>query len=111
MNPELREFRVEVLLSMMRALWEKVTPGLRGVTVHVGDARFGSRFLYEHQPDEIELEDVAVAETEVYADMLPDVDVSFIAVCLPSNEALDLLPGEEWVYVRKEPMLEEVRGD
>ena len=42
-------------------------------------------------------------ETHVIADMLPEITVTLTAVGVEPPEPRDLLSGEEWVYLRKEP--------
>lgn len=89
---------------MQRALWEQVTPNLRGVAVALrneGDRQHvTARFLYEARAGETERECASLAETHCIADMTPDVAVQFSVV---EHAARDLLPGEEWVYLRHEP--------
>ena len=96
--------RVSVLLSMQRALWEQVTPNLRGVAVALrsapGDQAITARFLYEGTIGEVERECVSLAETYCLADFLPDVVVTFQAV---ENAARNLVGTEEWIYLRYEP--------
>jgi hypothetical protein len=95
------EHRIEVLLSFQRALWDMVTPGLRGVAVTPAFPVIRARFLYAALDDD---EDQIVAEVETYvvADFVPPVDVQFEAVAVPTHKTRDLLPGEEWVYLRQE---------
>jgi hypothetical protein len=91
---------VTVLLSMQRALWEQVTPNLRAVSVDLRDGEaVTARFLYDGPIGEVERECTSLAETYCIADMPPDVPVTFNAV---ERAARDLLPGEEWVYMRRE---------
>lgn len=93
-----------MLLSMMRALWEQVTADLRGVAVsHQGSSERGTveaRFLYEGNVGEVQAERVSLAETYCIADFPPSVSVGFQAV---PNATRDLLPGEQWVFLRWEP--------
>lgn len=92
--------RGAVLLSMQRALWEQVTPNLRAVSVALRDGQaVAARFLYDGPIGEVERECTSLAETYCIADMPPDVSVTFSAV---ERAARDLLPGEEWVYMRRE---------
>lgn len=88
---------------MQRALWEQVTPNLRGVAVALrsegGRQNVEARFLYESQAGGTERECTSLAETHCIADMSPDVTVAFSVV---EHASLDLLPGEEWVYLRHE---------
>jgi hypothetical protein len=98
---DMREHRIEVLLSFQRALWDMVTPGLRGVAVTPAMPLIEGRFLYE-EPDDIERLIPAEVEAYVVADFLPPVDVRFEVVTLPRSQPRDLLPGEEWVYLRRE---------
>ncbi len=101
MNPDPKEFRIEVLLSFQRALWEEVTPSLRGVAVTPTYPVIEARFIYGSVGDE-EREIVSIVETYVYADFVPPVNVSFTAVALPVSTKRTLMPGEQWVYLRKE---------
>ncbi|RHW25873.1 hypothetical protein D0Z08_17735 [Nocardioides immobilis] len=95
------ELRVDVLLSMQRALWHVV---LRGVGVSwEGSQDRGSinaRFLYEGEVGGLQDECVSLAESYCIADFLSGVSVAFRAVL---NATRDLLPGEEWVFLRWEP--------
>lgn len=92
--------RVAMLLSIQRALWEQVTPNLRGVTVaiHNGQA-VTARFLYEDSIGDVERECTSLAETHFIADMPHDVPVTFYPI---EHATRELLPGEEWVYLRRE---------
>jgi hypothetical protein len=76
--------RTDVLLSIMRALWEQVTGDLRGVAVsHQGSLERGSieaRFLYEGEVADVQAECVSMAETYCVADFPPEVSVAFSAV-------------------------------
>lgn len=96
-------FRAQVLLSMQRALWEMVTPELRGVTTEIREPHVRARFLYDAAPTAEELGIVAETESYVLADFNPDVDIKFIAEHVPAPRSRDLKPGEEWVYLRREP--------
>jgi hypothetical protein len=100
--------RVEVLLSLQRALWEAVTPALRGVAVALPDAATGhralsARFLYEGQVGEFQRELTSLTEAYVIADFpqIPSsLPIDFQAIACADRE---LLNGEEWVYLRWEP--------
>jgi hypothetical protein len=87
---------------MQRALWDLVTPELRAVTVEARRPVIGGRFLYSHDPGSEEREIVAEFESYVLADFDSSVDVRFAAECLPPDNSRELLPGEEWVYLRRE---------
>lgn len=95
--------RVSVLLSIQRALWDEVTPRLRGVSVAVSESAVSGRMIFDHVPTDDDVEDCSLVETHVIADMLPEVTVTLTAVGAEPPEPRDLLPGEEWVYLRKEP--------
>ena len=85
---------------MQRALWEQVTPNLRAVSVDLeGGQSVAARFLYDGPIGEVERECTLLAEAYCIADMPPDVRVTFRAV---ERAARNLLPGEEWVYMRRE---------
>lgn len=99
MTPDPAAFRVEVLLSFQRALWDLVTPNLRAVAVRPTFPRIEARFLYESVGHE---EHLLVSEVGAYvvADFVPPVDIRFDAVAVPQSR--ELLAGEEWVYRRRE---------
>lgn len=94
-------FRIEVLLSFQRALWDLVTPVLRAVAVRPDYPLIAARLMYETVGDE-ERELAAEAEAYVVADFLPPVDVRFAAVAVPVGVNRELAAGEEWVYRRRE---------
>lgn len=103
-NRAVADMRTEVILSLNRALWDQVTGDLRGVAVaQRGSADRGSieaRFLYESQVGDVQAECVSMAETHCIADFPPEVSVVFRPV---ANAARELLPGEQWVFLRWEP--------
>lgn len=101
MTADSREFRVEVLLSFQRALWDMVTPALRGVAVRPAFPDIQARFLYEQVSGE-DREIVSEVEAYVAADFLPPVMVEFEAVALPIERPRDLREGEVWAYLRRE---------
>lgn len=99
------EFRTSVLLSLQRALWDVVTPNLRGVAVRADHPRITARFLFEGEPSEDDRENVSLAETSTIADFSKEVEIEFTPVQVPVAEPRDLHPGEHWVYLRKEAPL------
>lgn len=101
------DFRVDVLLSFQRALWDEVTGNLRGVAVRPTSPVIEARFLYDTLPGEVEDEIVSEVETYVVADFNAPVDVRFRAEHSPIGTARTLEPGEEWVYLIREPMTAE----
>lgn len=95
------DLRVSLLLSIQRALWDVVTPDLRGVALRVSPfARV--RFIFDAEPDDQDLENVSEAETGILADFGEDVHVSAVAVCVAPPQPRLLEQGEEWVYLRQE---------
>ena len=99
------DLRTAVLLSMQRALWEQVTPDLRGVAVaFTGDldrgAHVAARFLYEGEVGPVQRECVSMSETYFLSDFLPDMSTDFVAV---DHAARDLEGAEMWVFLRWEP--------
>lgn len=101
MTPDSADFRTQVLLSLQRALWDMVTPSLRGVAVIPAHPLIEARLIYEAVGEE---ERVIAAEVETYvvADFLPPIDVQFTAVATPPDLPRELMRGEEWVYLRRE---------
>lgn len=105
MSADLASFRVEVLLSLQRALWGMVTPALRGVAVQIDYPRIVIRFVYATQvPDAAEISDDV--EAYVSADFLPPVSVESTTVVQDVGIPLQLEAGEEWVFLRREPLIE-----
>lgn len=98
-------FRIQVLLSFQRALWDMVTPALRGVAVKPTSPVIKARFIYDHEPSFEESQIVAEIETYVAADFPPGVDVAFSSVGIAPPSPRDLLSGEEWVYLRQEEIV------
>lgn len=89
------------VLSVNRALWDRVTPALRGVCVS-WQGGIEARFFYEVEPTELERDLVDEAETEVMADQLPGTEVRCVAVYLPVARRRTLPPDSAWVYLRWE---------
>lgn len=96
------EFRVSVLLSIQRSLWDLVTPNLRAVAVKAEAPVVAARFIFENDPTEEDRENVSEAETSTIADFHEDVVVTFSPVWIPATEPRDLEASEHWVYLRKE---------
>ncbi len=94
--------RIEVLLSLQCALWDEVTPELRGVSVRIGDNDVTSRLTFERVPTVYDLEVVSEVETYVIADLPPRIQVLCRAEHLPMDQPRELESGEEWVYPRRE---------
>jgi hypothetical protein len=101
--------RTSVLLSLQSALWDAVTPGLRGVAVRFGEASIEGRMIYDHHPGTAEHEDCSLVETYVVADFPDDVTVSLGAVAVVPPKPRSLLAEELWVYLRKEPARPDLR--
>ncbi|WP_077489822.1 hypothetical protein [Sinomonas mesophila] len=95
-----------MLLSFQRALWDMVTPPLRGVAIRLTEPLIEARFIYEHQPTEDEIQIVAEVETYVIADFTPPTIASFKAVGASLLAPRELMTGEEWVYLRHEAGIE-----
>lgn len=95
------EMRIRVLLSMQRALWDMVTPDLRGVAVSWGSDWVRARFIYESDRSENE-ELVREIETEVLADFDEQLTTQFESVSAPAPQPRLLRDGEAWVYLRRE---------
>jgi hypothetical protein len=96
------DLRASVLLAAQRALWDLVTPNLRGVAVLVTPSRVVARFVFEDNPSELDEENVSEAETELMADVPFGVEVMAVAEASPPPRQRVLRPGEEWVYLRQE---------
>ncbi|CAN7313405.1 hypothetical protein LJR078_001740 [Arthrobacter sp. LjRoot78] len=100
------DFRIQVLISFQRALWDMVTPPLRGVAILLAEPLIEARFIYEHEPTDDQVQIVAEVETYVIADFTPPTNVSFKAVGALPPAPRELLPREEWIYLRREAGIE-----
>lgn len=109
--PGTLDFRIQVLvlLSFQRALWDMVTPPLRGVAIRLAEPLVEARFIYEHEPMEDEVQIVAEVETYVIADFTPPTNVNFKAVGASPPAPRELITGEEWIYLRREAGVEAYR--
>ncbi|TDO55122.1 hypothetical protein EV651_11586 [Kribbella sp. VKM Ac-2571] len=101
MTTDSAAFRIEVLLSFQRALWDLVTPNLRAIAVRPTHPFIEARFIYETVDQEEHLLTSEVG-SYVIADFVPPVDIRFDAVAVPPSQSRELLAGEEWVYRRRE---------
>ena len=101
MTPETLNLRIRTLLSIGRTLLGSVTLDLRGVVMRMEEGKVFFRFCYE-EVDEVIEEFVDDLETEILADLFPDLQVECTAVTLPINQELPYDPSEEWVYIRRE---------
>lgn len=95
-------FQVRALLSLQRALWDELSPHVRGVAVAISDAAIRGRMIFDRIPTEDEVESCSLVGTYVLADMAPEIVVELTPVVVTAPGTRDLLPGEEWVYLRKE---------
>lgn len=96
------DLRVSVLLAAQRALWDLVTPNLRGVALLITPVRVEARFIFEGEVSDVDEENVSEAETELMADVPPEVEVVALAEAVSPTSPRALMPGEEWLYLRQE---------
>lgn len=95
-------FRVQVLLSVLRALWDNVAPNLRGVAVVTASPTIGLRFIFDAPLSAADREDASLVASLVTADFLDDVVVAETVDYVPAPAPRLLRDREEWVYLRKE---------
>lgn len=96
------DFRRNVALSIQRALWDLVTPALRGVALTSSYPNIGGRFIYDRVPTEVDLEDLSLAVRRIVAGFQSDVHVNLEACYVPVSQSRDLLLDEWWAFRRKE---------
>lgn len=94
--------RSTVLLSMQRALWDMISPDIRGIAVSWAPDLVRARFVYDREVDEDAWETVREVETEVLADLVAGVRTEFTAEFMPVEKPRDSRDGEYWVYRRRE---------
>jgi hypothetical protein len=93
----------DALFSVIRSLWDRVVPDLRGVAYSATDSEVRVRFLFANSPSAKAVEMVSEAETECVADYWQTHEVAYLASHVPVGEPRDLEPGERWAYLRHEP--------
>ncbi len=101
MNKDLRN---DVFLSVARALWGEVFPGLRAVTGAIAsDHSFTIAFYVHGQIADDDEESISFVVTEVIADFQPNFEISHVVTRLDSPAKV---PAEDGflIYMRKEPM-------
>ena len=88
-QPDSAAFRIEVLLSFQRAVWDLVTPNLRAVAARSTSPLIEARFMYVLVGQE---ERLLVSEVGAYvaADFVPPVDICFDAVAVRSSRRCPL---------------------
>lgn len=95
------DFRTQVLLSMQRALWDMVTPELRGVAVGWGDGSVSATFLFDGPIDAGAREIVREVETYFLADF-ESITTRFEAIEHPTPMPRELDDLQWWAYLRRE---------
>lgn len=89
--------RESALLSMLKAMWGRVTPNLRGFYIGQKDGTKCLYFYYENIPSEDEEELASLMHTEFIADF-PLQNIDFEIHTLPSAQKI---PKNGWcVYLR-----------
>lgn len=99
MSPNLR---VDIAMSIMRALWGEVTPNVRAVLARiVGEDAFSIEFYVDGMVDDQFAEAASCVETEVMADFPARFEISHAVVRLDPPNKIPLEDGI-LVYHRKE---------
>ncbi|KRF11554.1 hypothetical protein ASG90_17695 [Nocardioides sp. Soil797] len=91
------------MFSIMRSLWDRVTPDLRGVAFSLVDSVLEVRLLYADSPDAATVAMVSEAETECVADFWSSWEVNYRAEHVPVDRPRTLHEDERWVFLRHEP--------
>ncbi|MGI8665832.1 MAG: hypothetical protein ACR2N4_07365 [Jatrophihabitans sp.] len=103
MNENQEDLLLVALLSSSRALWDVVTPDLRGVALSTGNRLVRSRFVYTDQIDPLRQELMSDAEGELAADLPWNTMTDFSSEVRPPGRSRELTDGEVWAYLRREP--------
>jgi hypothetical protein len=96
------DLRIDVLLSLQRALLGMVTPDLRAVEVAIEGRDVRGRFIYDGEITEEHRELVDEVETLLIADMEHDVKARLEAIAVPSPAPVALVRGTDYCYLRRE---------
>lgn len=101
MNPKLR---IEVAMSLMRALWGEITPDIRAVFVRaVGEHGFSIEFYMDGDKGEQFLEAASCIEGEVMGDFPSKLDISHKVIRLDAPAKVPVDENGILIYLRKEP--------
>jgi hypothetical protein len=92
--------RIQVLLSVNRALLGEVPPALRGVTVGWDEHSIELRAYFDGEIDEEDRESMECVLTEVMADF--SADEQFALDCVRQDAPARMEALREWVYLRRE---------
>lgn len=92
--------RTSVLLSVQRALLDRVVPALRAVVVSWSSKEVHARCFFNGEIASDIRDEISCAETEVLADFVPEVTVRFECIRVDAPCAIDA--EGEWVYARRE---------
>ena len=96
------ELRVNVAMSLMRALWGEVTPNVRAVLARIAEGEaFSIEFYVDGQASEELMEAASCVETEVVADFPNTFDISYRVIRLDAPIKVPVGDGI-LVYLRKE---------
>jgi len=98
-NPP-RVDRIQVLLSLQRALWGEVFPALRAVTVEYSEASVKFVAYVDGPLEDTDADSLSAISAEVSADFLPGVDIDYEVVRRDSPMRID--DGRLLVYRRRE---------
>jgi|SRR5687767_4055921 hypothetical protein len=98
------DLRVQVLLSIQRALVGTVTPNLRLVVCSWSDSAIEIRAIYDGPPTPDEVEEMSIVETNVIADFPSSMSIQ--VRCSQSHSAFKdaVAKDEVIVYGRWEPL-------
>ncbi|HEX8201392.1 MAG TPA: hypothetical protein VF590_12970 [Isosphaeraceae bacterium] len=102
MNPLQIDRRIQVLLSVNRALLGEVPPSLRGVTVAWDEHSIEVVAYFDGEIAVEDRESMECVLTEVIADFSPDPEAQYRLDCLRRDAPARMEPLRAWVYLRRE---------
>lgn len=93
--------RVELLLSMQKALLGEITPNIRGITCGCNESEIIIKCYFNNEISEEEKEAMECVATEVIA-CFPNQKINLECKRIDFPEPLMPYKLSEWVYLRKE---------
>lgn len=97
------EFRISIILSMVRALWGEVPAYLRVVSIHpLGDKAFSINFYLDGDRHEEFFESASDVEGEVMGDFPEDFDISHNLIRRDAPERIFVGEGDILIFRRME---------
>ena len=95
------DLRINVLISIQRALWGMIYPSIRAIAVGFkGGEKLKVTYYLDREPNDDDYYNISEVTTEVCA----DINFSEVEeICMYTNQPINKLENlDSWVYIRQE---------